>query len=227
MLGEFVDEFTVKVVDVFAMPQSGTGVSVEAVDPVFQTKMLDMLKQTGRYASAKNALQMHICHEAANRTSFTRIERMTLQPMAAIMGAWHHLTTSGRTPAPAGQRLQSDVRFPQGVKVSSWASPFPRQARDGGGLVPQPPGLRLLAVGRRHQHAAELRGAQPARRRGRGGPHPVCQGQGGCSGHYLQMIWGCSPCECAACRNIPEALVDALILPDSLVQQLLLLLSAR
>merc|ERR1711937_710693 len=48
MLGEFVDEYTVKVVDVFAMPQSGTGVSVEAVDAVFQAKMLDMLKQTGR-----------------------------------------------------------------------------------------------------------------------------------------------------------------------------------
>lgn len=50
MLGEFVDEYTVRVVDVFAMPQSGTGVSVEAVDPVFQTKMMDMLRQTGRYA---------------------------------------------------------------------------------------------------------------------------------------------------------------------------------
>lgn len=48
MLGSFVDDYTVKVVDVFAMPQSGTGVSVEAVDPVFQTNMLDMLKQTGR-----------------------------------------------------------------------------------------------------------------------------------------------------------------------------------
>ncbi|KAK2756997.1 multicatalytic endopeptidase [Arachnomyces sp. PD_36] len=48
MLGEFVDEFTVRVVDVFAMPQSGTGVSVEAVDPVFQTKMMEMLRQTGR-----------------------------------------------------------------------------------------------------------------------------------------------------------------------------------
>ncbi|KAL8991594.1 MAG: hypothetical protein Q9169_007823 [Polycauliona sp. 2 TL-2023] len=48
MLGEFVDDFTVRVVDVFAMPQSGTGVSVEAVDPVFQTKMMDMLRQTGR-----------------------------------------------------------------------------------------------------------------------------------------------------------------------------------
>ena len=35
-------------VDVFSMPQSGNSVSVEAVDPVFQTKMLDMLKQTGR-----------------------------------------------------------------------------------------------------------------------------------------------------------------------------------
>lgn len=48
MLGEFVDEYTVKVVDVFAMPQSGTGVSVEAVDDEFQTQMLEMLKQTGR-----------------------------------------------------------------------------------------------------------------------------------------------------------------------------------
>lgn len=48
MLGSFVDEYTTKVVDVFAMPQSGTGVSVEAVDPVFQAKMLEMLKQTDR-----------------------------------------------------------------------------------------------------------------------------------------------------------------------------------
>jgi len=48
MLGEFIDDYTVRVIDVFAMPQSGTGVSVEAVDPVFQAKMLDMLKQTGR-----------------------------------------------------------------------------------------------------------------------------------------------------------------------------------
>jgi 26S proteasome regulatory subunit N11 len=51
MLGEFVDDYTVRVVDVFAMPQSGTGVSVEAVDHVFQTNMLDMLKQTGRYGT--------------------------------------------------------------------------------------------------------------------------------------------------------------------------------
>ena len=65
MLGEFFDEYTVVAKDVFAMPQSGTGVaattvagpklsrcapqvSVEAVDPVFQMKMLEMLKQTGR-----------------------------------------------------------------------------------------------------------------------------------------------------------------------------------
>lgn len=48
MLGDFVDEYTVKVTDVFAMPQSGTGVSVEAVDDVFQAKMMDLLKQCGR-----------------------------------------------------------------------------------------------------------------------------------------------------------------------------------
>ena len=48
MLGRWVDEYTVQVIDVFAMPQSGTTVSVESVDEVFQAKMLDMLKQTGR-----------------------------------------------------------------------------------------------------------------------------------------------------------------------------------
>ena len=48
MLGEFVDEYTIQVIDVFAMPQSGTTVSVESVDHVFQAKMLEMLKQTGR-----------------------------------------------------------------------------------------------------------------------------------------------------------------------------------
>ena len=46
MLGEFVDEYTVRVIDVFAMPQSGTGVSVEAVDPVFQVKTLSWTKRS-------------------------------------------------------------------------------------------------------------------------------------------------------------------------------------
>ncbi|KAL7904038.1 Mov34 domain-containing protein [Trichoderma velutinum] len=59
MLGEFVDDFTVKVMDVFAMPQSGTGVSVEAVDPVFQTKMMDMLRQTGRPESVVGWYHSH------------------------------------------------------------------------------------------------------------------------------------------------------------------------
>lgn len=62
MLGEFVDDYTVKVVDVFAMPQSGTGVSVEAVDPVFQTNMLDMLKQTGRYACSSGSANSLLLH---------------------------------------------------------------------------------------------------------------------------------------------------------------------
>jgi len=48
LLGEYIDEWTTQVVDVFAMPQSGTTVTVESVDHVFQTAMVDMLKQTGR-----------------------------------------------------------------------------------------------------------------------------------------------------------------------------------
>ena len=48
MLGQYVVDYTINCVHGFDMPQSGTSVSVEAVDPVFQTKMLDMLQQTGR-----------------------------------------------------------------------------------------------------------------------------------------------------------------------------------
>ncbi len=48
MLGEFIDDYAIKVVDVFAMPQSGTSVSVESIDPAYQQEMLDMLKQTQR-----------------------------------------------------------------------------------------------------------------------------------------------------------------------------------
>jgi hypothetical protein len=44
-----------RVIDVFAMPQSGTGVSVESVDEVYQTKMMDMLKQTGRCVSCRRS----------------------------------------------------------------------------------------------------------------------------------------------------------------------------
>lgn len=97
MLGEFVDDYTVRVVDVFAMPQSGTGVSVEAVDPVFQTKMMDMLRQTGRFAIT--SLLMH------------------------------------------SRRNSADL---------------PSQTRDSCWLVPLPSRVRLLAVQRRHQHAAIL-----------------------------------------------------------------------
>lgn len=66
MLGEFVDEYTVQVIDVFAMPQSGTTVSVESVDHVFQQRMVDMLKQTGRSvaalcaSSSKGLTSMHL-----------------------------------------------------------------------------------------------------------------------------------------------------------------------
>lgn len=59
MLGEFVDDYNVRVVDVFAMPQSGTGVTVEAVDPVFQTKMMDILKATGRHETVVGWYHSH------------------------------------------------------------------------------------------------------------------------------------------------------------------------
>lgn len=48
MVGEVIDDYTIQVQDVFAMPQSGTGVSVEAVDHVYQQDMMEALNRTGR-----------------------------------------------------------------------------------------------------------------------------------------------------------------------------------
>jgi 26S proteasome regulatory subunit N11 len=35
MLGEYVDEFTISVVDVYSMPSIASTVSVESIDPVY------------------------------------------------------------------------------------------------------------------------------------------------------------------------------------------------
>ena len=48
MVGEIHDDYTITVVDVFSMPQTGTTVSVESVDPVYQQQFMDMMKQVGR-----------------------------------------------------------------------------------------------------------------------------------------------------------------------------------
>ena len=59
------------------MPQSGTGVSVEAVDPVFQARMLDMLRQTGRPEMVVGWYHSH--------PGFGKLRR------AANMGVFHFL----------------------------------------------------------------------------------------------------------------------------------------
>jgi len=48
MVGEFIDEYTVRIIDVFTVPQSATGQSVEAVDEEYQVAMMAKLRLTGR-----------------------------------------------------------------------------------------------------------------------------------------------------------------------------------
>lgn len=48
ILGRRIDDYTTEIVDVYAMPQTGTGVTVESVDPVYQTKMNEMLREVNR-----------------------------------------------------------------------------------------------------------------------------------------------------------------------------------
>eukprot|EP00796_Vickermania_ingenoplastis_P011954 gene11954-8229_t len=49
MIGHMIDDYTIRVTDVFSMPQTATGQSVEAVNPEYQSNMLDKLKLVGRH----------------------------------------------------------------------------------------------------------------------------------------------------------------------------------
>jgi len=48
MIGSVQDDYSIICEDVFSMPQTGTTISVESVDPVFQQEYMDMLKQVGQ-----------------------------------------------------------------------------------------------------------------------------------------------------------------------------------
>ncbi|KAJ1332720.1 26S proteasome non-ATPase regulatory subunit 14 [Batrachochytrium salamandrivorans] len=116
MLGEFIDDYTVRVIDVFAMPQSGTGVSVEAVDPVFQTKMLDMLKQTGS-VDVNTQQSFEQLHNRSVSVVVDPIQSVKgkvvidafrlINPQAAVIGAEPRQTTSnvGHLNKPSIQAL--------------------------------------------------------------------------------------------------------------------------
>lgn len=97
MLGEFVDEYNIKVVDVFAMPQSGTGVTVEAVDPVFQTSMMEILKITGRHETVVGWYHSHpgfgcwlSSTDVSTQSSFERICKravaVVIDPIQSVKG---------------------------------------------------------------------------------------------------------------------------------------------
>lgn len=54
LLGEFLDDLTIYVKDVFPMPQLGTEASVETIDEKYQSDYLELMKQTGRYFANAN-----------------------------------------------------------------------------------------------------------------------------------------------------------------------------
>lgn len=97
MLGEFVDEYNVRVVDVFAMPQSGTGVTVEAVDPAFQASMVDTLKITGRHETVVGWYHSHpgfgcwlSSTDVSTQSSFERLCKravaVVIDPIQSVKG---------------------------------------------------------------------------------------------------------------------------------------------
>lgn len=96
-LGTFVDEYTVYVSDVFAMPQVGSSDSVEAVDDVYQTQMLELLRVVGVKENAVGWYHSHPGYHAwlsnvdqATQRMFQQLDRrsiaIVLDPINSING---------------------------------------------------------------------------------------------------------------------------------------------
>ena len=117
MLGEFVDEFTVRCVDVFAMPQAGTSVSVESVDPVFQQQVRATRTRLGAVTRARAR------GREREREREREKDREKLERESRATSAHRYRATS---PAP----LHADARHAQGHGA----------ARKCGRLVPLAPG---------------------------------------------------------------------------------------
>ena len=160
MLGQFVDDYTVKVVDVFAMPQSGTGVSVEAVDPVFQVSRSPENTRFSFNSFAQGVTRMSIlralpCLRASTWPCTTPCSLDCQRSVAELLSARCMFSVPSSPTAFHTQPCalpDKDV----GHAEANWAR------GDGRGLVPLSPWLWVLAIWCGHQHAAGFRGAQCA-----------------------------------------------------------------
>jgi 26S proteasome regulatory subunit N11 len=56
-------DYRIQVVDVYAIPQNGTGVSIEAVDEVFQQQMKDLIEFRGQREDDDGWYHSHPNHE--------------------------------------------------------------------------------------------------------------------------------------------------------------------
>ena len=164
----------VKVVDVFAMPQSGTGVSVEAVDPVFQTKMLDMLKQTGRRDSRSSILILRLIPRTMpapggarmSRISFVSYFSLTVPNRPEMVVGWYH-----SHPGFGCWLSGVDINTQQARRRIKGSFPLTGASTSRFQHSHMPPSVRC-ALRPRAQACpfAELRAAQRARGGGRSGP---------------------------------------------------------
>lgn len=72
------------------MPQSGTGVSVEAVDEVFQQKMIDLLKLTGLNSVVVGWYHSHpgLCIRFLRRQKFSYSMFLSFHIRTTGFGPW-------------------------------------------------------------------------------------------------------------------------------------------
>lgn len=97
MLGRRIDDYTTEIVDVYAMPQTGTGVTVEAVDPVYQTQMNEALEMVGRKENVVGWYHSHpgfgcwLSHvDMATQGSFEQLNKnaiaVVIDPIQSVKG---------------------------------------------------------------------------------------------------------------------------------------------
>lgn len=141
MIGDIIDEYTIRVTDVFSMPQTTTGQSVEAVDPEYQVRMLEKLKQVGRHENVVGWYHSHPgfgCWLSSDDVATARgYEQLTprsvsvvIDPIQSVPG--HVVIDAFRTMPPAVQTWMTG----QGGRPGGLAEP--RQTTSNIGFMCKP-----------------------------------------------------------------------------------------
>ncbi|EPY28150.1 26S proteasome regulatory subunit N11 [Strigomonas culicis] len=158
MIGEQIDDFTIRVADVFSMPQTATGQSVEAVDPEYQVHMLDKLKLVGRHENVVGWYHSHpgfgCWLSSEDVMTASGYENLTPRSVSVVVDPIQ--SVRGKVVIDAFRTIPEQVLREMSTGKTSSGFPEPRQITSNIGFLSKPTPVALNRGLDRHYYSLPI-----------------------------------------------------------------------